>query len=95
MYQTTSGNTKAGFAPIAIGFTLGFLCLLGGSVSGGVFNPARAFGPALISGKWGRQELYWIADFIGAALAGLAQSLFAHEAQQTSSNVKARKSAKI
>lgn len=42
---TTSGNTKAGFAPIAIGFTLGFLTFIGGSVSGGAFNPARAFGP--------------------------------------------------
>jgi len=31
---TTSGSTKAGFAPIAIGFTLGFLTFLGGTVSG-------------------------------------------------------------
>lgn len=88
--KTTSGNTKAGFAPIAIGFTLGFLTLLGGSVSGGAFNPARVFGPAIISGRWSHQELYWIADFIGAAMAGFAQSLFAHEAQQTSSNIKAK-----
>jgi glycerol uptake facilitator-like aquaporin len=42
---TTNGNSKAGFAPISIGFTLGFLCFLGGSVSGGAFNPARVFGP--------------------------------------------------
>jgi hypothetical protein len=85
---TTSGNTKAGFAPVAIGFTLGFLCLLGSSVSGGAFNPARVFGPAVLSGSWRNQELYWIADFIGAALAGLTQSLFAHEAQQSSGNLK-------
>jgi glycerol uptake facilitator-like aquaporin len=85
---TTSGNTKAGFAPVAIGFTLGFLCLLGGSVSGGAFNPARVFGPAVLSGTWSHQELYWIADFIGAALAGLTQSIFAHEAQQSSGNLK-------
>jgi glycerol uptake facilitator-like aquaporin len=44
---TTSGATKAGFAPIAIGFTLGFLCFMGGSVSGGAFNPARVFGPGV------------------------------------------------
>lgn len=44
---TTSGATKAGFAPIAIGFTLGFLCFMGGSVSGGAFNPARVFGPCM------------------------------------------------
>ncbi|EFA81707.1 hypothetical protein PPL_05701 [Heterostelium album PN500] len=63
---TTSGATKAGFAPIAIGFTLGFLCLLGGSVSGGAFNPARVFGPALVGNRWSRHWLYWIADFLGA-----------------------------
>ncbi|KAJ3343239.1 hypothetical protein HDU93_009223 [Gonapodya sp. JEL0774] len=40
---TTSANSKSGFAPLAIGLTLGFLCFLGGSVSGGAFNPARVF----------------------------------------------------
>ncbi|KAJ3050675.1 hypothetical protein HK097_008328 [Rhizophlyctis rosea] len=81
---TTSGTTKAGFAPFAIGFTLGFLGLIGGSVSGGAYNPARVFGPALISGKWGHHWVYWIGDFIGAGLAGWAQHFFAHEAQQSS-----------
>lgn len=42
---TTTGNTKAGFAPISIGFTLGFLCFIGGSVSGGAFNPIRVLAP--------------------------------------------------
>ncbi|GAM20263.1 hypothetical protein SAMD00019534_034380 [Acytostelium subglobosum LB1] len=74
---TTSGATKAGFAPIAIGFTLGFLCFLGGSVSGGAFNPARVFGPALVGNKWGYHWLYWVADFLGAGMAGYAQKFFA------------------
>ncbi|KAI9105523.1 aquaporin-like protein [Phlyctochytrium arcticum] len=81
---TTSGNTKAGFAPFAIGFTLGFLGLIGGTVSGGAFNPARAFGPALFSGHWDHHWVYWGGDFLGAALAGWAQHFFAHEAQQHS-----------
>ncbi|KAI9357019.1 aquaporin-like protein [Zopfochytrium polystomum] len=81
---TTSGNTKAGFAPIAIGFTLGFLGLLGGSVSGGAFNPARVFGPAVLTGNFSHNWLYWIGDFIGAALAGWTQACFAHEAVQHS-----------
>jgi glycerol uptake facilitator-like aquaporin len=42
---TASGNSKAGFAPLSIGLTLGFLCFIGGSVSGGAFNPARVLGP--------------------------------------------------
>lgn len=73
---TTSGNTKAGFAPIAIGFTLGFLAFIGGSISGGAFNPARAFGPALLSGNWSHHWLYWTADFLGAGLAGSTQLFF-------------------
>jgi len=74
---TTSGATKAGFAPIAIGFTLGFLCFMGGSVSGGAFNPARVFGPALVSADFPRHWLYWIADCLGAGMAGYTQKFFA------------------
>lgn len=76
---TTSGATKAGFAPIAIGFTLGFLCFMGGSVSGGAFNPARVFGPALVGNVWDSHWLYWIADFLGAGMAGYTQRFFAHK----------------
>lgn len=66
---TPNPQSKAGFAPLAIGFTASFLALMGGSVSGGAFNPARVFGPAVYSGKWDDQWLYWIGDFLGAALA--------------------------
>jgi len=74
---TTSGATKAGFAPIAIGFTLGFLCFMGSSVSGGAFNPARVFGPALVGNVWKDHWMYWIADFLGAGMAGYTQKFFA------------------
>lgn len=80
---TTSGATKAGFAPIAIGFTLGFLCFMGGSVSGGAFNPARVFGPALVGNVWTAHWLYWIADFLGAGMAGYTQKFFATGANKT------------
>lgn len=73
---TTSGNTKAGFAPISIGFTLGMLSLVGGSVSGGAYNPARVFGPAMCTGIWDEQWLYWFGGFGGAAAGGYAQLLF-------------------
>ena len=39
--------------------------------SGGAFNPSRMFGPAIISGTWDYLWLYWIAQFLGAAMAGL------------------------
>eukprot|EP00906_Rhabdomonas_costata_P027639 RCo039212 len=75
-----SGNSKAGFAGIAIGFTLGFLTMIGGSVSGGAFNPARVFGPAVCTGyifTKGSLWLYWVGDFCGAAMAGVLQHFFA------------------
>lgn len=45
---TTTGSTKAGFAPLSIGFTLGFLCMIGGTVSGGAFNPTRVLAPGIL-----------------------------------------------
>lgn len=59
------------FAGLAIGFTLGFLCYLGGPVSGGAFNPARATAPAIIAKEWSGLWRYWVGDLIGALLAAI------------------------
>jgi glycerol uptake facilitator-like aquaporin len=73
-----SAHAKASLAPVSIGLTLGFLCFIGGSVSGGAFNPARVFGPGLCAWNWDYMWLYWLGDFTGAALAGVVQQrLFA------------------
>jgi Major intrinsic protein len=32
-------------------------------------NPARSFGPALISGAWEAHWVYWFAPILGALLA--------------------------
>jgi glycerol uptake facilitator-like aquaporin len=69
LYATTP-QSKTGFAPFSIGFILFSISLIGGT-SGGAFNPARMFGPALFSGKWRYLYLYWIAQFVGAGTAGL------------------------
>ncbi|MAG52729.1 MAG: aquaporin [Nanoarchaeota archaeon] len=55
----------------AIGLVLTFDILMGGSLTGAAMNPARAFGPAFISGIWGNQVVYWIGPIIGGVLAGL------------------------
>jgi hypothetical protein len=69
LYASTP-QSKTGFAPFSIGFTVFSLSMVGGS-SGGAFNPARLFGPAIFSGLWSYLWLYWIAEFLGAACAGM------------------------
>jgi MIP family channel proteins len=49
--------------------------LVAGPISGGAFNPARHFGPALVSGNFDDFWIYWIAPAAGAALAALLYNL--------------------
>ena len=60
-----------GFAGMAIGFTLIGNILVGGSLTGAAFNPARAFGPAFVAGFWQDQWIYWVGPMLGAAVAAL------------------------
>lgn len=69
LYYSTP-QSKTGFAPLAIGFTVFSLNLVGGN-SNNAFNPARIFGPAVFSGDWTYLYYYWIAEFLGAAIAAL------------------------
>lgn len=65
-----------GFAGLAIGLTLTANILFGGSLTGAAFNPARAFGPALVSGFWQDQWLYWVGPFLGGGGAALLYERF-------------------
>jgi len=73
----TDVRAPSGFAPIAIGFGLALVNLIGIPVTNASFNPARSTGPALIVGGWaiGQLWLFWLAPIAGAALAGLAYPL--------------------
>ncbi|CAF1468092.1 unnamed protein product [Didymodactylos carnosus] len=73
----TTPQARTGFAPFAIGFTIFCMMLIGSSVSDGAFNPCRLFGPAIFSNRWDYQYIYWIAQLLGAAVAGL----FVHHVQ--------------
>ncbi len=53
----------------AVGLTLFFGIMLGGSFTGAAMNPARAFGPALVSGTWYAQPVWWVGPIVGAILA--------------------------
>lgn len=67
---TTAKNFKiAPLAGVAIGFTLGFNVIFGGSITGGSLNPARSFGPALMTGNFDFNWLYWVAPIMGGIIA--------------------------
>ncbi len=55
-------------AALAIGSTVALDALWGGPVSGASMNPARSFGPALLSGVWRDHWVYWLGPVLGAAL---------------------------
>jgi MIP family channel proteins len=67
---TTSKNFKiVPLAGLAIGFTLGFNVIFGGSITGGSLNPARSFGPALITWDFAYHWIYWVAPIAGGLIA--------------------------
>jgi glycerol uptake facilitator protein len=57
------------WAPLAIGTTLGFIVMVGGPLSGGSYNPARWFGPALVGNEWGGTWPYLLGPIVGSLLA--------------------------
>ena len=63
-----------GIASFSIGLTVAACALVGGTITGASLNPARSFGPALITGTWDYQWAYWIAPLIGGALAAFVYS---------------------
>ena len=63
-----SFKSVAGFG---IGLVLGFDILVGGPLTGASMNPARTFGPALASGYWQDDLVYWIGPLVGAAAGAL------------------------
>lgn len=56
-------------AGFGIGLTLFIGILIGGPLTGAALNPARAFGPALVSGQWISQGVYWVGPMLGAIVA--------------------------
>lgn len=63
------------WAPLAIGTTLGFIVMVGGPLTGGAFNPARWFGPALVANEWGGVWPYLLGPIVGSLLAAVVYKL--------------------
>lgn len=69
MGVATDERCPPGVAPFALGATVFAGALVTGPLTGGSFNPARSFGPALVSGTWSAHWLYWAAPITGMVAA--------------------------
>ena len=65
------GGTFKSIAGLAIGLTITMDVLVGGPMTGAAMNPARAFGPELLSRHWTDAWVWYAGPFVGGALAAL------------------------
>jgi aquaporin Z len=65
------------YTPFAIPFLYAVMVPLEAHISGTSTNPARTFGPALISGLWDGWWIYWVGPMIGTLAAILVCSSLA------------------
>jgi aquaporin Z len=57
------------WTPLMVWILIAMMVWLAAPISGTSLNPARSFGPALVSWSWHEQWLYWVAPPLGALLA--------------------------
>jgi len=69
------GTAVSAAAPRVGGFAIGLTVYVGvlvaANLTGPAINPARAFGPAVVSGVWVGHVAYWIGPIVGAVLAAI------------------------
>jgi aquaporin Z len=65
------------FTPFVIPFLYAVMVPLEAHISGTSTNPARTFGPALISGRWDGWWIYWVGPMAGMLVAIAVCSSFA------------------
>ncbi|XP_051959163.1 aquaporin-8a.2 [Xyrauchen texanus] len=64
-----NGKSKSPQVPFMAGCTVLINILAGGDVSGTCLNPARAFGPALMTNYWSYHWVYWVGPMGGGLVA--------------------------
>ena len=83
---TSSDHAGNSFYGIAIGFTVMAGAVAVGGISGGVFNPAVAFGVSTAGMvSWSMLWVYLLADLVGGAVAGIVFRLLNAAEYQTHS----------
>lgn len=68
-----------GMSAAVIGAAVGLDAMFGGPISGASMNPARSFGPALVSATFQNQWIYLIAPLGGAIVAAFLYKLLFKE----------------
>lgn len=92
----TSKDEYKGSAGIVIGLTLTLVHILGIPFTGTSVNPARSFGPALISCFMGKSQpitqvwLFIIAPLVGAAIAALVYNCISSAKKENANAKKAK-----
>lgn len=61
---------------LCIGMAVTMGILIGGQYTGAAMNPARYFGPAVVSGQVSQMLVYFIGPIVGAVLAALFYKIF-------------------
>lgn len=64
-------RARTEWAPLTIGFTLAMGVMLFGPLTGAALNPARWFGPALVSNEWGGVWPFIVGPLLGGLLAAI------------------------
>ena len=72
MAMAVNPRAEKSFAGLVIGLALGVGVLGMGALTGAALNPARAFGPALVSGEFGGAGTWILVYVIGPLVGGLA-----------------------
>ena len=75
MAVATDTRAVGAAAAIAIGGTVALEALFGGPVTGASMNPARSFGPALVTSEWQDFWVYVAGPLVGAIIGAVAYEL--------------------
>ena len=83
IFGTAVDRRGTNLGGLAIGLSITMDILAAGPLTGAAMNPARSFGPALLTGTWDDQLVWWIGPIIGGVIAAMVYHyVFSEEAEQ-------------